>query len=101
MKLPRFTVRRLMVHVAILALAMAFLDNVAMPWAARRSEEFRELGQYHRGVSWTIHPVDRNRRRAGWNSARLLEYHARMAEKYDRAARFPWLPVAPDPPEPE
>ena len=24
-----------------------------------------------------------------------------MKEKYDRAARYPWLPVAPDPPEPE
>jgi len=25
----------------------------------------------------------------------------RLAGKYERAARYPWLPVAPDPPEPE
>lgn len=29
-----------------------------------------------------------------------LSYHERMAEKYKWAARFPWLPVAADPPEP-
>jgi hypothetical protein len=31
---------------------------------------------------------------------RLAAYHWLMAEKYARAARTPWLPVAPDPPEP-
>jgi hypothetical protein len=30
-----------------------------------------------------------------------LAYHATMARKYERAARYPWLPVEPDPPEPE
>ena len=29
------------------------------------------------------------------------DHHAAMAEKYRHAARYPWLPVAPDPPEPE
>jgi hypothetical protein len=28
-------------------------------------------------------------------------YHASMLAKYQRAHLFPWLPVAPDPPEPE
>lgn len=28
------------------------------------------------------------------------DHHAAMARKYERAARYPWLPVAPDPPEP-
>jgi hypothetical protein len=28
-------------------------------------------------------------------------YHASMLTKYQRAHLFPWLPVAPDPPEPE
>jgi hypothetical protein len=31
---------------------------------------------------------------------RKLEYHAAMARKYRHVARFPWLPVEPDPPEP-
>ena len=32
---------------------------------------------------------------------RRSEHHWAMREKYLRAARYPWLPVAPDPPEPE
>jgi hypothetical protein len=32
---------------------------------------------------------------------RKIEYHATMARKYQRVARFPWLPVEPDPPEPQ
>jgi hypothetical protein len=31
---------------------------------------------------------------------RKMEYHAAMARKYRHVARFPWLPVEPDPPEP-
>jgi hypothetical protein len=31
----------------------------------------------------------------------LLNYHASLSEKYARAARYPWLPVEPDPPMPE
>jgi hypothetical protein len=29
------------------------------------------------------------------------DHHASLARKYERAARYPWLPVEPDPPEPE
>lgn len=29
------------------------------------------------------------------------EYHAAMKAKYARLARHPWLPVEPDPPEPD
>ena len=32
---------------------------------------------------------------------RISSYHAAMAAKYRHTARFPWLPVEPDPPEPE
>ena len=28
-------------------------------------------------------------------------YHGQMRRKYERAARYPWLTVAPDPPVPE
>ena len=28
-------------------------------------------------------------------------HHAAMAHKYEHAARYPWLPVKPDPPEPD
>jgi hypothetical protein len=31
----------------------------------------------------------------------LVIYHMQMRRKYERAAWFPWLPVEPDPPEPD
>ena len=31
----------------------------------------------------------------------LIDEQIRMRHKYERAARYPWLPVPPDPPEPE
>jgi hypothetical protein len=33
--------------------------------------------------------------------ANRIAYHAALKAKYERAARYPWLPIAPDPPEPE
>jgi hypothetical protein len=32
---------------------------------------------------------------------RPVEWHDSMARKYEHAARYPWLPVEPDPPAPE
>jgi hypothetical protein len=29
------------------------------------------------------------------------EHHASLARKYENAARYPWFPVEPDPPEPD
>jgi hypothetical protein len=46
-----------------------------------------------------------DRTAAGWaewsagHRARA-SYHARLRRKYERAARYPWLPVPADPPEP-
>jgi hypothetical protein len=33
--------------------------------------------------------------------AQASAYYIDLIQKYERAARYPWLPVAPDPPEPE
>jgi hypothetical protein len=40
---------------------------------------------------------------AAWRQSqrRRIAYHEAMIQKYQRAARHPWLPVAPDTPEPE
>ncbi len=32
--------------------------------------------------------------------ARRAEYHSRMSDRYTFAARYPWIPLLPDPPEP-
>jgi hypothetical protein len=34
-------------------------------------------------------------------TAEFKQYHFNLAAKYRRAARSPWLPVPPDPPEPK
>ena len=34
-------------------------------------------------------------------NAAIRDRHARLKEKYWHAARYPWLPVGPDAPEPE
>ena len=39
------------------------------------------------------------RKVANWR--RWTSYHTAMARKYRHAARYPWLPVEPDPPPPE
>ena len=81
---PRFTVRRLMVAVAIVATVMA---PGAILW--RRSADLARRGREH------------DRRAAECASTYLSGYHERLAEKYATAARRPWLPVEPDPPEPK
>jgi hypothetical protein len=35
------------------------------------------------------------------DALRKVSYHAALRKKYEWAARYPWLPVEPDPPEPE
>jgi hypothetical protein len=101
---PRFTVLRLMIVVAIVALAAAVLVRVATPWcdwSERRAAEFGELERYHGGVRWTWDWRVRQGPGSGQATAQVKSYHMAMAAKYEWAARYPWLPVWPDPPEPE
>jgi hypothetical protein len=44
--------------------------------------------------------LDDYNRRHSQGHAKQARYHARLERKYRRAARYPWLPVEPDPPEP-
>jgi len=95
---PRLTVRRLMIAVAISAVAFAVVG------LRIRYVRFRDLAEYHRlesqkHVVWpkelwpeSVHfplPTPRS------------EHHDRLSEKYKRAAARPWIPVPTDPPEPE
>jgi hypothetical protein len=60
-------------------------------------------GPGRRALAWAkIHRADARRYRAIASAAtKAARYHAALVAKYRRAARFPWLPVDPDPPEPE
>ena len=88
----RFTVRRLMVAVAIIGVALGTL--------AERHARFRRLAAYHaaRGGG-LVNGLPRSDE-AIWRLD-LDAWHARLAEKYQRAANRPWEPLGPDPPRPE
>ena len=62
--------------------------------AARHAEsnDGVELGILRPAVEWE--------RQSATRFAQAIAYHAAMARKYRHAARYPWLPVEPDPPEP-
>ncbi len=96
----RFTVRRMMVAVAVVGVVLClhlYLREKADPL----SRGYREIADRHEmrlhQISMDI--VYRPAEKARW----MLHaaHHAAMVEKYSRAARYPFLPVAPDPPEPE
>jgi hypothetical protein len=88
---PRFTVRRLMIAVAIAALALGLVE-----WIGCRSATFRLKAREHERTFKTL---------IGPNTmfpvSPATDHHRLMAEKYRLAARSPWLPVEPDPPEPK
>lgn len=112
--MPRLTIRRIMLLVAILAVLMASGILTSRLWAlsaryrhrANASlEEVRLLREnlkaYDAGTvvgrNITQAEVDRL---AVW-FRKLLPYHEARARKYDYAARHPWIAVPPDPPQPE
>ncbi len=106
MKWPRlrFTVRRLMIAVAILALSIR-----AIIWVGEmrtRSAEYAERASEF-GTSTTRGGSGRIRSDGAWvhiseneNTHRQDEWACKLAEKYWRLSDYPWLPVEPDPPPP-
>src|SRR4051812_4169586 len=115
MPLPRmrFTVRRIMGAVAAVAVLLGLYGGFLH--LARRAEGFRRLAHVHadeeaflreiiaisgEGASVDFFPgLALPSRRV--TARAVADLHASLKWKYERAARFPWLPVAPDPPEPE
>jgi hypothetical protein len=114
MRVPRMTTRRWMIAVAVMAVMLA-----AAAALFRRRLGLRERGDYHarRGGILTdrargfeqlaLKFADREPRiTAEWRAyaaceAEIGAWHARLKEKYRHVARYPWLPIEPDPPEPE
>jgi hypothetical protein len=109
MRLPRvrFTVRRMMVSVAVAS------SCVAAYLVATRGGEFREEAiEYLQREQFRVKAEHYGHRLADLSDIKVIpghpdplhrrrEYYDQMRKKYERAARYPWLPVAPDPPEPE
>jgi hypothetical protein len=104
MKLPRlrFTVRWAMGVVAMTAAVLGSLD-----YLKRRSDRLwaihLEQAALARECLDSLGKMNLRRRsdRAIWmGPLERFEYHKRLSMKYFSAAGRPWLPVAPDPPEP-
>jgi hypothetical protein len=98
MKLPRvrFTVRRLMVAVAVMGVVFGLYIA-----SEQRAAEFRQRAIHHTNeFSGCYSPEGLTTAQIGIILQRR-EYHQAMMVKYRWAARYSWLPVALDPPEPE
>jgi hypothetical protein len=61
----------------------------------------KEIMDLYRGFADVEEQAARREGEAEANHTRRADYYARSARKYERAARYPWLPVPPDPPAPE
>jgi hypothetical protein len=108
MRLLRMTTRRWMIAVAVAAVCVGvwMLIMRARSYAAlaashaegekecRRIVEASENMRFDPAVwkDWIAYAR---------HSRRLFVYHAGLRRKYELASHRPWLPVEPDPPEPE
>ena len=105
MRLPRvrFTVRRMMVAVAVVAVAALiqggeFLRRRSHDYAARADNYAVELTLGGAEEPWP--PITAEEIISEQRKAERLRYYSAMEQKYRHAARRPWLPVEPDPPPP-
>jgi hypothetical protein len=105
----RFTTRRIVVVVAVIAMVLGGFVNFI-----RRVRRFDDLASYHRSqiigvaqrnvidddgmiVGLEVSPVDVKGSPVAPGQQLLNQWHARMFQKYLRAARRPWLDVQPEP----
>jgi hypothetical protein len=101
MPLPRmrFTVRRMMVVVAVLAILV---------WLGERHLRFTRLSEYHRSNAGIYLEFDEQTGWVGYVTRdgrdipeRVHLWHAKLEDKFRESARHPWLPIQPDPPDPK
>lgn len=110
---PRFRLRTLMIVVALTALGLTGeitrrrVERLSSQYRSRASEWRRKasIAGFH---AFKVNLHIKNRRPPDPDLARLAEGYFRQAEfframdeKYKQAAARPWLPVAPDRPEPK
>ena len=113
MRVPRMTTRRWMIAVAVVGLVIG-----GGVWLKQRRDYFLSLAQSHqKEVASSTARGEALKSRLGCTSGMTIEeimhlhgdydrmmdradHHASLARKYERAARYPWLLVEPDPPEP-
>jgi len=110
MRLPsvRFTVRRIMVAVAIMAVFFGAADGLrrrrgsfgqqARKWQRMASAEYIASLSVVQHTTFGPSPLELRISEAHYQ---LADHYWALKEKYERAASAPWIPVEPDPPAPE
>lgn len=101
MQLARFRLRTLMIVVAVVGLLLG--GGLTL---RRRSAQFRVLAQHHHALAGfaTMTYADGSSTEfrltpEGYQAKQ--DWHLVLRDKYKCAARYPWLPVPADPPEPK
>ena len=112
MTVPRFTVRRLMLAVAIAGLLLGgFVEFKVLRGRSDRyrrvAREHAEMGEMLRslagqpGMSLLYCSPGPGARSVPYPIETVIDHQDRLRRKYERAARYPWLGVEPDPVLPE
>jgi hypothetical protein len=100
----RFTMRRMMVAVAVMAVAMGTVEGLR-----RRRASFQrralECGEKTSAVAWAMQLARFNNRwtddqRTDTAYDQLYDHYEALRVKYEQAAAHPWWFVGPDLPEP-
>ncbi len=93
----QFSLGSLMIVVTIVAMGAGIWK-----WGEGRRKEFLMRALVHSIRTRPIRPIRLiNLRPVSPEEREWREYNKNLAEKYYRAARYPWLPDWPDPPPPE
>jgi hypothetical protein len=95
LSVPKFTVRRQSIVVTAVALAFGMAQGLTRWMDARRVEFSRQSVQHEIEKAAWLHLPPSTESRAE------IEYHSLLSMKYHLAIEHPWLPVLPDPPEPD
>ncbi len=110
----RVRLRWLMVAVAIAGVALGVVESVRM---GVRAAKYRRMADWFDGMERRCRAIDAmdagTRAREAdlafddpyldnpaW-TRRMIPYFGRLEWKYRHAARYPWLPIEPDPPAPD
>ena len=109
MSLPRFRIRTLMIAVAVAAMILVVAPPwwrywFASPWREISYREGNTEAHLFFDVRNPTHNVVIARRLRQLNAKKItykVERFAQFPRNRERAARFPWLSLPPEPPEPE
>lgn len=124
MRMPRFRIRTLMIAVAVVAVLTACaagawrLNRLSRYYRSQaailshaekrateglkdQEEELASIAKRDPLARAKLKDFEDVARHCAGQYAALAEHAAALKLKYERAARYPWLPVEPDPPEPE